>query len=369
MALKFRCPGCNKKLAIPESLASRKIRCPACNVAVRTPALPKTDPARPSEAPGEHVLDDDPVEPDRQTVEQPAPADDIAPAMDSQLELPPLPPPVDASSLSGDQPTPPPEQPTDSATDGVTEEDADSQPEVADEFLQSRADGFRLEEALLDADEPAVDDAFAQTRADGFRLEDAVFDDPEPQPEDSDLIGAVVGAATGATQSDTDPAVTRRKLEALRVYDEAIAEPEEDKLVLTSRLQAEEDDLDMTPMVDVTFLLLIFFMITASFTIQKSMPAQPPQSEQKAAAAALEPDDPEEEPVLVEIAADNTVSVEGQKVPLGTPLVEALIRQRTVERRSDVMIELEPEATHGTVVGVTDAAIEAGMESIQRSTR
>ncbi|MBB3207394.1 biopolymer transport protein ExbD [Rhodopirellula rubra] len=30
-------------------------------------------------------------------------------------------------------------------------------------------------------------------------------------------------------------------------------------------------DLDMTPMVDVTFLLLIFFMVTASFSMQKSI--------------------------------------------------------------------------------------------------
>jgi hypothetical protein len=35
-------------------------------------------------------------------------------------------------------------------------------------------------------------------------------------------------------------------------------------------------DMDMTPMVDVTFLLLIFFMVTASFSVQKSIqrPAQ-----------------------------------------------------------------------------------------------
>ncbi len=42
-----------------------------------------------------------------------------------------------------------------------------------------------------------------------------------------------------------------------------------------------EDELDMTPMVDVTFLLLIFFMVTASFTLQKSMP-QPPASSDEA---------------------------------------------------------------------------------------
>ncbi len=40
-----------------------------------------------------------------------------------------------------------------------------------------------------------------------------------------------------------------------------------------------EDELDMTPMVDVTFLLLIFFMVTASFTLQKSIKQPPAQSE------------------------------------------------------------------------------------------
>ena len=44
--------------------------------------------------------------------------------------------------------------------------------------------------------------------------------------------------------------------------DEPMAKPKE---------PIPEDELDMTPMVDVTFLLLIFFMVTASFTIQKSL--------------------------------------------------------------------------------------------------
>lgn len=45
---------------------------------------------------------------------------------------------------------------------------------------------------------------------------------------------------------------------------------------LPARAEREEEELDMTPMVDVTFLLLIFFMVTASFSLQKSieMPRQ-----------------------------------------------------------------------------------------------
>ncbi|HMO14260.1 MAG TPA: biopolymer transporter ExbD [Pirellulaceae bacterium] len=39
------------------------------------------------------------------------------------------------------------------------------------------------------------------------------------------------------------------------------------------------EEMDMTPMVDVTFLLLIFFMVTASFTLQKTIPQPPIKSE------------------------------------------------------------------------------------------
>jgi biopolymer transport protein ExbD len=39
-----------------------------------------------------------------------------------------------------------------------------------------------------------------------------------------------------------------------------------------ARKKRKDEGLDMTPMVDVTFLLLIFFMVTASFSLQKSIP-------------------------------------------------------------------------------------------------
>ncbi len=50
----------------------------------------------------------------------------------------------------------------------------------------------------------------------------------------------------------------------------------DDDDALPPRKKRPDDELDMTPMVDVTFLLLIFFMVTASFSLQKSvqMPKQ-----------------------------------------------------------------------------------------------
>lgn len=67
------------------------------------------------------------------------------------------------------------------------------------------------------------------------------------------------------------------------------------------RAKRKEDELDMTPMVDVTFLLLIFFMVTASFSLQKSMSMPRQQSDLPSSAPQEEPD---EEPDMVTVQID-----------------------------------------------------------------
>ncbi len=53
-------------------------------------------------------------------------------------------------------------------------------------------------------------------------------------------------------------------------------EDDDDDDQVLPRKKRDEVEMDMTPMVDVTFLLLIFFMVTAAFSLQKSieMPRQ-----------------------------------------------------------------------------------------------
>lgn len=63
-----------------------------------------------------------------------------------------------------------------------------------------------------------------------------------------------------------------------------------------------DDELDLTPMVDVTFLLLIFFMITAAFALQKAIEVPPVEDEQ---AAAQTIDDLEQDSIVVRVDADN----------------------------------------------------------------
>ena len=72
---------------------------------------------------------------------------------------------------------------------------------------------------------------------------------------------------------DPDDSVKYRNMGWKGVDDEEPVDDEEDEPAVSfgDKEPIPEDELDMTPMVDVTFLLLIFFMVTASFTIQKSL--------------------------------------------------------------------------------------------------
>jgi biopolymer transport protein ExbD len=63
----------------------------------------------------------------------------------------------------------------------------------------------------------------------------------------------------------------------------------------------EPEELDMTPMVDVTFLLLIFFMVTAAFSLQKSI--QMPRQQTDAPSTAVI-DKEEDELDMVEVQVD-----------------------------------------------------------------
>ena len=66
-----------------------------------------------------------------------------------------------------------------------------------------------------------------------------------------------------------------------------------------NRSQRDIGTVDMTPMVDVTFLLLVFFMVTAAFTLQRSF--ELPVRNEGPADTRIEPD---EEVALVTVTID-----------------------------------------------------------------
>lgn len=122
-----------------------------------------------------------------------------------------------------------------------------------------------------------------------------------------------------------------------------------------------EEDLDMTPMVDVVFLLLIFFMVTASFTLQKSI-QQPPLSTEEPSTVTQ---DEENEDQYVEVIIDqfNTYRLTSKD----SEEVEAPSDQEMRTRMRDminttmakrVIITAHGDAFHEKVVTAWDASAD-----------
>ncbi|MGZ0170082.1 MAG: ExbD/TolR family protein [Planctomycetales bacterium] len=122
-----------------------------------------------------------------------------------------------------------------------------------------------------------------------------------------------------------------------------------------------DDEMDLTPMVDVTFLLLVFFMITASFSIQKTLEVPPPNPDESGASAAKTIEDMEESSILVHIDSRDVISVDDE--PLSDPTRLADIMRS--KRMSEVLITAHEESLHDTLTKVIDASNEVGMQKIR----
>ena len=86
------------------------------------------------------------------------------------------------------------------------------------------------------------------------------------------------------------------------------AKPEEEGIpaVKFQRKSTTDDEIDMTPMIDCVFLLLIFFLVTATFALQKSHEVPPPERQDTATkqARTVEQLEADEDFVIVKIEKD-----------------------------------------------------------------
>lgn len=137
----------------------------------------------------------------------------------------------------------------------------------------------------------------------------------------------------------------------------------------TRRSIAGDDGMDLTPMVDVTFLLLIFFMITASFNLQKTLEFPKPSAQEKGARQTVTLENVQNDSIMIKIDERNVITVD--EAPLSEPslLGERLTQLRFSTRRTSVAIDAHKEALHETVVAVIDASNAAGMENIKLISR
>jgi biopolymer transport protein ExbD len=118
----------------------------------------------------------------------------------------------------------------------------------------------------------------------------------------------------------------------------------------------EENEINLTPMLDVVFIMLIFFIVTASFIKEAGLDVNRPD-------APVTESKPEDANILVMITANNEIWIDRRLID--PRAVRANIERLHAENPDgSVVIQPNKKSTNKALVTVMDAARQAGVYSI-----
>jgi biopolymer transport protein ExbD len=124
----------------------------------------------------------------------------------------------------------------------------------------------------------------------------------------------------------------------------------------------EELELNITPLIDIVFLLLIFFMVSTTFQRESELRVQLPEATRQA--------QPPSEPLEIVISAEGQYAVGGRELSdnrLAT-VVEALERVAGDDRDQPLVVRADARTPHQAVVRAMDAAARLGLRNLSIAT-
>lgn len=131
------------------------------------------------------------------------------------------------------------------------------------------------------------------------------------------------------------------------------------KFISRSR-QAEDAIVDMTPMLDVVFIMLIFFVVTASFIKDPGVEITPP--------GATSGTSQEKKSFLIAITQSGEIWFNGQRIDI-RKVRPILTRVKAENPNSGLIIQVDKKATTDILITVMDASRQAGIADIAVATK
>lgn len=121
-------------------------------------------------------------------------------------------------------------------------------------------------------------------------------------------------------------------------------------------LQAQDDaELDMTPMLDIVFIMLIFFIVTTSFVKESGVSVSTPQAQSAS--------QQENANIFIAITAAGEIWID--KRPVDPRSVRAIVARMHADKpEGSVIIQSDEEAATRVLVDVMDQVRLAGVEKI-----
>lgn len=127
---------------------------------------------------------------------------------------------------------------------------------------------------------------------------------------------------------------------------------------LQHRINNQMHQIDLSPLLDVVFILLIFFIVTTVFVKETGVEVKKPQS--------LSASQLEKQSILIAITSDGGVIYAGQDI--GIVGVKSTVTQLLSQRQMPVILQVDQDVTTKTLVAVMDQATLGGATSINLAT-
>ena len=118
----------------------------------------------------------------------------------------------------------------------------------------------------------------------------------------------------------------------------------------------EGSQIDLTPMLDVVFIMLIFFIVTATFVKEIGLDVNSPDKNQNVK-------DADKQSIVVQITSRDRIRIRGRDVDVRA--VRANIERLHAENpEAPVVVQPHPDSTTDTMIQVMDSARQAGVWNV-----
>jgi len=123
--------------------------------------------------------------------------------------------------------------------------------------------------------------------------------------------------------------------------------------------EEEENEINLTPMLDVVFIMLIFFIVTASFIKEAGIQVSRPD--------AFTAEKQEDAAILIAISANDEIWIDRREVDARS--VRGHIERLHAENpKGSVVIQADEESTNEMLVIVMEAAKQVGVTNVAIAT-
>ena len=126
--------------------------------------------------------------------------------------------------------------------------------------------------------------------------------------------------------------------------------------------EPETPEINLTPLIDVVFLMLVFFVVTTTFTDREALEVTLPAAQTGEPVPAA--------PVEVVIDAGGDLRIDGARIAdTTTALSRALAAARANQSTADrLLIQADRAVSHGRVLRVMDQAGQSGFANVSIAT-